>query len=36
MMDDADYRDRWITGMVEAVERSLEGWAADNLAFTRP
>jgi pimeloyl-ACP methyl ester carboxylesterase len=34
--DDPAYRDRWLAGVLEAVGRSLEGWASDNLAFTRP
>jgi pimeloyl-ACP methyl ester carboxylesterase len=33
---DPGYHENWLIGIIEAVERSLEGWAADNLAFTRP
>jgi len=32
----SDYLETFVTGLVEAVERSLDGWAADSLAFTRP
>jgi pimeloyl-ACP methyl ester carboxylesterase len=32
----ADYVDLFVAGLVEAVGRSLDGWAADSLAFTRP
>jgi pimeloyl-ACP methyl ester carboxylesterase len=36
VMEDSRYRERWLTGIIEAVDRSLDGWAGDNLAFTRP
>ena len=36
VVDASDFRDTFVTGLVEAVERSLDGWAADSLAFTRP
>jgi pimeloyl-ACP methyl ester carboxylesterase len=36
VLRDVRYNEPWRVGMVEAVRRSLEGWAADNLAFTRP
>jgi pimeloyl-ACP methyl ester carboxylesterase len=32
----ADYLENFLTGLVEAVDLSLDGWAADSLAFTRP
>jgi pimeloyl-ACP methyl ester carboxylesterase len=33
---DPDYRASMIANMTEAVGRSLDGWAADSMAFTRP
>jgi len=36
IVDLTGYRETFLTGLVEAVERSLDGWAADSLAFTRP
>jgi pimeloyl-ACP methyl ester carboxylesterase len=36
LIRDPEYHETWMAGMLEAVERSLDGWAADNLAFTRP
>jgi pimeloyl-ACP methyl ester carboxylesterase len=33
---DPDYRAALIENITEAVARSLDGWAADSLAFTRP
>jgi pimeloyl-ACP methyl ester carboxylesterase len=36
VVDTSDFRETFVTGLVEAVERSLDGWAADSLAFTRP
>jgi pimeloyl-ACP methyl ester carboxylesterase len=36
LIADPGYHERWVAGIVEAVAKSLDGWAADNLAFTRP
>jgi pimeloyl-ACP methyl ester carboxylesterase len=36
LMADKRYRERLLTGIVEAVAQSLDGWAGDSLAFTRP
>lgn len=33
---DPEYRATFITSVTEAVGRSLDGWAADSLALTRP
>lgn len=33
---DPSYRAELVASMTEAVGRSLDGWASDNLAFTRP
>lgn len=33
---DPEYRATFVRGIREAVARSLDGWAADSLAFTRP
>jgi pimeloyl-ACP methyl ester carboxylesterase len=33
---DPDYRATFVRSIREAVARSLDGWAADSLAFTRP
>jgi pimeloyl-ACP methyl ester carboxylesterase len=36
MLSDSDYRYWTMLSMSEAVRQSMDGWAADNLAFTRP
>jgi pimeloyl-ACP methyl ester carboxylesterase len=36
VVDLPDYRETFMAGLIEAVERSLDGWTADCLAFTRP
>jgi pimeloyl-ACP methyl ester carboxylesterase len=33
---DPEYRATWVRSIQEAVGRSLDGWAADSLALTRP
>jgi pimeloyl-ACP methyl ester carboxylesterase len=33
---DPDYRAAMVENITEAVTRSLDGWAADSMAFTRP
>lgn len=35
-LQDPEYRNTMVTSMTEAVARTLEGWSADSLAFTRP
>jgi len=35
-LHDRAYREEFVSNMAEAIERSLAGWAADSLAFTRP
>jgi pimeloyl-ACP methyl ester carboxylesterase len=35
-LDDPEYRTTFIESINEAIGRSLDGWAADSLAFTRP
>jgi pimeloyl-ACP methyl ester carboxylesterase len=35
-LSDPEYRSELVQSMVEAIDRSLDGWAADSLAFTRP
>jgi pimeloyl-ACP methyl ester carboxylesterase len=35
-LSDPEYRATFIESITEAVGRSLDGWAADSLAFTRP
>lgn len=36
VLEDPEYRASFVSSISEAIDRSLEGWAADNLAFTRP
>jgi pimeloyl-ACP methyl ester carboxylesterase len=36
VLADPDYHTTFISNMSEAISQSLDGWAADNLAFTRP
>jgi pimeloyl-ACP methyl ester carboxylesterase len=36
VIDDPQYRATTINSLSEAIERSLDGWASDNLAFIRP
>jgi pimeloyl-ACP methyl ester carboxylesterase len=36
VMNDPEYHSTFISSMTEAISHSLDGWAADNLAFTRP
>jgi len=36
VLDDPEYHSKLVASMSEAIDRSLDGWAADNLAFTRP
>jgi pimeloyl-ACP methyl ester carboxylesterase len=33
---ETEYRETFLAGLIEAVKRSLDGWTADTLAFTRP
>jgi pimeloyl-ACP methyl ester carboxylesterase len=33
---DPEYRAMFVDGIREAISRSVDGWAADSLAFTRP
>jgi pimeloyl-ACP methyl ester carboxylesterase len=35
-LSDPEYRAEFVQSMTEAIDRSLDGWAADSLAFTRP
>jgi pimeloyl-ACP methyl ester carboxylesterase len=36
VIHDSGYHETFVTGLIEAVERSVDGWTADCLAFTRP
>jgi pimeloyl-ACP methyl ester carboxylesterase len=35
-LSDPEHREELVLSMTEAINRSLAGWAADSLAFTRP
>ena len=35
-LEGGHFGDAWLASLSHAFERSFEGWAADNLAFTRP
>ena len=36
VLTDPEYHATWLAGLGEAIGRSLDGWAADSLALTRP